>query len=92
MEDDRKNQNLRWKRESQLLVRKQRTASAALMATIVTLSATVLRASAPTLIVTKNKNCSRDFRPRIGLREEGKKREERRMWNGWYVNQRDFFL
>ena len=34
----------------------------------VTLSATVFTALAPTLMVTKNKICSKDFRPRMGLR------------------------
>ena len=66
------------------------------MATVVTPSATVLVALAPTLMAMKNRNCSMDFWPRMGLREEGKKRrkkgEERRMWKGWYVNQRDFLL
>ena len=53
-------------------------------------------ASAPTLMMTKNENCCKDFWPRMGLREEGNKRirkgEERRMWKGWYVSKRDFFL
>ena len=25
------------------------------------------------------------------MREEGKKGEKRRMWKGWYINQKDFF-
>ena len=60
------------------------------------LSAKVFAASALTLMATKNRKYSRDFRPIMGLIEEGKKRrkevEERRMWKSWYVNQMDFFL
>ena len=66
------------------------------MATVVTSSAMVLTSSTLTLMTTKNKTHSKDFRLRMGLREKGKKRinkgEERRMWKGWYVNKRDFFL
>ena len=62
----------------------------------VTLLATVSMTSAPTLMTTKNENCSKDFRRRMSLREEGNKRrrkgEERRMWKGRYVNKRYFFL
>ena len=63
---------------------------------VVTSLMTVSATSAPTLMAAKNKSRSMDFRPRMGLREEGKKMrkkvEYRKMWKGWYVNQRDFFL
>ena len=55
-----------------------------------------LAALAFTVMATKNITHNKDFQPKMGLREEGKKRrkrgEVRRMWKGWYVNQNDFFL
>ena len=75
------------------MVQQQKTTSVKSMVVAAMLSATV---SALTLMVTKNKTRSKDFQPRMGLREEGKKKrnmgDERRMWKGWYINQRDFFL
>ena len=48
--------------------------------TIVEVTPSVSATSTPTLMATSNINCSRDFRPRIGLRYGRKKGEERRIW------------
>ena len=40
--------------------------------------ATSIRRGFPVSLATKNRICSRDFRPRMGLRDGGKKRRKRR--------------
>ena len=84
---EKKNQNLRWKKE-RWLAQQHKTTSTKMMVAVVTSLVTVSVALAPTVMATKNKTRSKDFQPRMVLRYEKK----RRMWKGWYVNQRDFFL
>ena len=76
MEDGRKNRSLRWK-EWRLVQHQITTLVASTLATVLS-SGTVSGASALTMMATKNRPRSEDFRPRMGLREEKKegRREE----------------
>ena len=40
-------------------------------------------------LTTKNKICGEEFQSRMRKRKMG---ERRKMWKGWYINKRNFFL
>ena len=63
-----------WPKKSKLEVKKM-MAKAKPTAAIVTPSVAVSAASTPTMMATKNRTHSKDFRPVMGLREKGKKRK-----------------